>query len=122
MANHNLRRKFFDAQSAAPDAAKRAMGFILEVYKIERAALDNDLLGMPDHLEMRQTASMAVMDDFKAWLEAEQGRHPPRGPMGEAIGYTDPHLPVARPPSTSAPTSLRTRSSSPWDSSPQHAC
>ncbi len=102
----HLRRKFFDARAAAPDAAKRAMDFILEVYKIERAALDNDLLGTPEHLEMRQTASRAVMDEFKAWLVAEQGRHPPRGPMGEAIGYalgqwdaltlflTDPHLPI----------------------------
>ena len=46
------------------------------------------------------------MDDFKAWLLTEQGRHPPRGPMGEAIGYalsqwnpltlflTDAHLPI----------------------------
>jgi transposase len=102
----HLRRKFFDAQSAAPDAAKCAMDFILEVYKVERAALDNDLLGTPEHLEMRQSRSRAVMDEFKAWLEAEQPRHPPRGPMGEAIGYalgqwraltlflTDQHLPV----------------------------
>jgi transposase len=102
----HLRRKFFDAQSAAPDAAKRAMDFILEVYKVERAALDNDLLGTPEHLEMRQGRSREVMDEFKAWLDAEQPRHPPRGPMGEAIGYAlgqwdaltlfliDPHLPV----------------------------
>lgn len=27
------------------------------------------------------------MDDFRTWLLAEQGRHPPRGPMGDAIGY-----------------------------------
>jgi transposase len=102
----HVRRKFFDAQSTAPDAAKRAMDFILEVYKIERAALDADLLGTPEHLEMRHTASRAVMDDFKAWLDAERPRHPPKGPMGEAISYalgqwdaltlflTDPHLPI----------------------------
>jgi transposase len=102
----HLRRRFFDAQSAAPDAAKAAMDFILDVYRIERAALDADLLGTPEHLEMRQTQSKAVMEDFKAWLVAEQARHPPRGPMGEAIGYalgnwdaltlflTDPHLPI----------------------------
>jgi transposase len=102
----HLRRKFFDAQSAAPQAAKRAMDFILEVYKVERAALDNDLLGTPEHLEMRRTRSRAVMIGFRAWLEAEQPRQPPRGPMGEAIKYalgqwkaltlflTDQHLPV----------------------------
>jgi transposase len=102
----HVRRKFFDAQSAAPEAAKQAMDFILEVYRIERAALDADLLGTAEHLEMRQTESKAVMEDVKAWLEAEQPRHPPRGPLGEAIGYalgqwdaltlflTDPHLPI----------------------------
>jgi transposase len=102
----HLRRRFFDAQSAAPDAAKKAIGFILDVYRIERAVLDADLLGTPEHLEMRQTQSKAVMDEFRTWLHAEQGRHPPRGAMGEAIGYalgqwrplmlflTDPHLPI----------------------------
>ena len=82
------------------------MDLILEVYRIERAALDADLLGTPKHLEMRQTESTAVMAEFKAWLDAEQGRHLPKGPMGEAINYTlgqwaaltlfltDPHLPV----------------------------
>jgi len=55
---------------------------------------------------MRQTQSKAAMDDLKAWLLAEQGRHPPRGPMGDAISYalgnwdaltlflTDAHLPI----------------------------
>ncbi len=102
----HVRRKFFDAQAAAPAAAKQAMDFILEVYKVERAALDADLLGTAEHLEMRQTSSRAVMDEFKAWLDAEHGRHPPKGPMGEAIGYalgqwdaltlflTDQHLPI----------------------------
>jgi transposase len=102
----HLRRRFFDAQSAAPDSAKKAMDFILGVYRIERAALDADLLGTHEHLEMRQTQSKAVMADFKAWLLAEQPRYPPRGPMGDAIGYalgnwealtlflTDPHLPI----------------------------
>ena len=102
----HVRRRFFDALSAAPDAAKHAIGLILNVYRIERAALDADLLGTPEHLTMRQTASKTVMDEFKAWLDAEQGRHLPKGPMGEAINYalgqwdaltlflTDPHLPI----------------------------
>jgi transposase len=102
----HARRKFFDAQSTAPAAAKRAMELILELYKIERAALDADLLGTPEHLAMRQTRSGAVVDEIKAWIEAEQGRHPPRSPIGAAIGYalgqwdaltlflTDPHLPI----------------------------
>jgi transposase len=102
----HLRRKFFDAKSSAPEAAQRAMDFILDVYRIERAALDNDVLGTDERLQMRQTASRAVMDDFKAWLDAEQPRHPPKSAIGEAMGYalgqwealtlflTDQHLPI----------------------------
>jgi len=102
----HLRRKFFEAQSTAPDAAKQAMDYILDVYRIERAALDADLLGTPEHLGMRQTQSRVVMEAFKAWLDLEQTRQLPKSPIGEAIGYalgqwdaltlflTDPHLPI----------------------------
>jgi transposase len=102
----HLRRRFFDAQSTAPEAAKKAMNFILDVYRVERAALDADLLATPEHLELRQTESRAVMEDFKAWLDEEAPRHPPKSPLGEAISYalgqwgaltlflTDPHLPI----------------------------
>jgi transposase len=102
----HLRRKFFDAQSAAPDAARKAMDFILEIYRVERAALDTEVLGTAEHLRMRQTRSAAVMREFHDWLIAEQPKHLPRGPMGEAITYalgqwdalslflTDAHLPI----------------------------
>jgi len=102
----HLRRRFFDALSSAPEAARTAMNFILEIYKVERAALDADILGTPEHLAMRQSRSKEVMEEFKAWLDAEQPQHLPSGPMGEAIGYalnqwsalqlflTDAHLPV----------------------------
>lgn len=102
----HLRRKFFDAQSAAPEAAKTAMNFILEIYRVERAALDSEVLGTPEHLAMRQDHSKKVMNEFHRWLLAERAKHLPRGPMGEAIHYaltqwdaltlflTDAHLPV----------------------------
>ena len=82
----HVRRKFFDARPTSPEA-QAAMDFIVEVYKVERAALDDDLLGTEAHLAMRQSRSRQVMSDFKAWLEAEQPKHLPRGPMGEAISY-----------------------------------
>jgi len=83
----HLRRKFFDALSAAPDAARTAMNSILDVYRVERAAADQDVLGTPQHLAMRETRSRAVMNAFRAWLEEEQPKHLPNGPMGEAIRY-----------------------------------
>jgi transposase len=102
----HLRRKFFEAQSTAPELAKIAMDYILDVYRIERAALEADLLDTPEHLKMRQTRSAVVMDAFKAWLDLEEAQQLPKSPIGEAIGYalgqwdaltlflTDPHLPV----------------------------
>ena len=83
----HLRRKFFEAQSTAPELAKIAMDYILDVYRIERAALDADVLGTSEHLEMRQTQSAAVMEAFKAWLDLEEARQLPKSPIGQAIGY-----------------------------------
>jgi len=82
----HLRRKFFDALSFSP-VAQRVLDLILEVYKVERAALDKEILGTPAHLLMRQERSRKVMDELKALLLAEQQKHLPKGPMGDAIGY-----------------------------------
>ena len=102
----HLRRKFFEAQSTSPVLAKIAMDYILDVYRVERAALDADLLGTAQHLEMRQTEKAAVMEAFKAWLDLEEARQLPKSPIGQAIGYalgqwdaltlflSDQHLPI----------------------------
>ncbi len=82
----HLRRKFFDARNFSP-AAQRVLDLILEIYKVERAALDKEILGTPAHLAMRQARSQQVMDELKALLLTEQPKHLPKGPMGEAIGY-----------------------------------
>ena len=102
----HVRRKFFDAQSTAPEAAKQAIEYIHDLYRIERAALDEALLGTPEHLHMRRTESAVIIEAFKAWLDVEREQHPPKSPIGEAIRYTlgqwdaltlfltDPHLPI----------------------------
>ncbi len=54
---------------------------------MERAALDQEILGTPAHLAMRQARSQQVMDELKVLLLAEQPKHLPKGPMGEAVGY-----------------------------------
>jgi len=82
----HLRRKFFDARNFSP-AAHRVLDLILEIYKVERAALDQEILGTPAHLAMRQARSRQVMDELKVLLLAEQPKHLPKGPMGEAVGY-----------------------------------
>ena len=63
------------------------MDFILDVYRVECAAWEAGLAGTPAHLAMRQERSKPVMEAFHAWLEAEQPKHLPKGPMGDAIKY-----------------------------------
>ncbi len=83
----HARRKFFEALSTAPAEATQAMDFILELYRVERAAWETGLARTPAHLAMRQERSKPVMEAFHAWLEAERPKHLPKGPMGEAIKY-----------------------------------
>jgi transposase len=82
----HLRRRFFDALSSAPQA-RRALDLILEVYKVERVASDQGIVGTAKHLALRQEKSCQAMQDLRDWLEAERSKHLPKGPLGEAIGY-----------------------------------
>lgn len=83
----HARRKFFEALSTAPAEAKQAMDFILELYRVECASWEAGLAGSPAHLAMRQERSKPVMEAFRAWLDAEQPKHLPKGPLGDAIKY-----------------------------------
>ncbi len=83
----HVRRKFFEARSTAETAADEAMAIILEIYRIEARALRARILRTPEHRALRQTESRAVMQRFHAWLQAQQDRWPPKGPLGKAIAY-----------------------------------
>src|SRR5260370_33458246 len=81
----HLRRKFFDARNFSP-AAHRVLDLILEIYKAERAALDQEILGTPAHLAMRQARSQQGTAQLKGLLLAYQPKHLPQVPHGEAAG------------------------------------
>jgi transposase len=81
------RRKFFEALGSAPVEARQALDLILAVYRVEHEAKARRIVGAPEHLALRQTVSRAAMDRFHAWLLEQQPRHPPKGPLGVAIGY-----------------------------------
>src|SRR6266540_7305725 len=85
--NAHTRRGFFDALGSDEVAARTALDFILEIYKVEERAKETGIAGTAEHLTLRQTISRKVMDEFKAWLDAEKPKHLPKGPMGAAIGY-----------------------------------
>jgi transposase len=83
----HTRRGFFDALGDDASAARTALDYILEIYKVEERAKETGIAGTAEHLALRQQISRKVMDDFKAWLDAEKPKHLPKGPMGAAIGY-----------------------------------
>ncbi len=85
--NAHTRRGFFDALGSDEVAARTALDFILEIYKVEERAKETGIAGTAEHLALRRTISRKVMDEFKAWLDAEKPKHLPKGPMGAAIGY-----------------------------------
>lgn len=82
----HARRKFFDALSFAAEA-RQPLDFILELYRVERAAKDAGIQGSPEHLQLRQTRSQPVMENFRAWLTTQQTLHQPKSPMRKAINY-----------------------------------
>jgi len=83
----HVRRYFYEALPTAPEA-KRALEFILDLYRVEHEATEQGIVRTPAHLALRGERSAPIRDRFKAWLDAEKPRHLPKGPMGTAIQYT----------------------------------
>ena len=110
----HLRRKFVDARSKDEAACAKALDLILAVYRVEHQAKELGIVRTPAHRELRQTKGKAAMAALKAWLDAEQSRHLPKGPMGKAIQYAlnqwstlqpaldDPRIPIDNNNSESA--------------------
>lgn len=82
----HVRRRFFDALATAPEA-RQAMDLILELYRVEAQARDADVVRTAAHRELRQLRSAPVLEQLHAWLEEQAPRHPPKGPLGQAISY-----------------------------------
>lgn len=83
----HVRRKFFDALGAAPEAARQALDLILDIYRVEHVARAQGIVRTPQHLEMRLTDGRTAMDRLHAWLVEHKELHPPKGPLGGAIRY-----------------------------------
>lgn len=83
----HVRRKFFDALPTAPEA-QTALDLILELYRVEHHAAKSGGLGTAEHLEARRTTSAATVEKIRDWMAAEEPKHPPKSPLGQAIRYT----------------------------------
>jgi transposase len=102
----HLRRKLFEARQAAGDEADQAIDLIRPLFRVEHEALGLDIIGTPEHLEMRAQRSKPIVDDFFDWVKDVRPRLLPKSPLAEALGYaerqrerlelflTDPRVPI----------------------------
>jgi transposase len=83
----HVRRKFFQAKDLAPEECKHALDTILELYKVEYQAAEENILGSDKHLAMRKSKSKKIVEDFQEWLKEQKGRFAPQSRMGRAVRY-----------------------------------
>jgi transposase len=82
----HVRRYFFESLKTAP-VAQEALDLITELYRVEHDAKEQRL-SESAHLELRKLRAGPIRGRFKAWLDAQRSRHPPKSPLGVAIRYT----------------------------------
>jgi transposase len=68
-------------------SAEVALGYIGQLYRIEKAARAEEL--SPSEIQRsRIDKAKPVLEEFKAWLEMRKNQTPPQGFLGKAINYT----------------------------------
>lgn len=82
----HARRYLFDALATAPEA-REGLDIILELFLVERKALNQNLVGTKQHLALRRRRSAPVLAKLLAWRERMLPLFEPRSPMGTALKY-----------------------------------
>jgi transposase len=82
----HARRKFLDAEKTDPELAGEALDRIRLLFAVERRAKDEGLDADP-RLALRQSKSVPVLEELRAWLGAAETKVLPKSPMGGAIRY-----------------------------------
>ncbi|WP_437997201.1 IS66 family transposase [Sorangium sp. So ce185] len=80
----HCRRRFFEAMSSDRERAMTALGFIHQLFAIDKATKD---LAPSRRTEQRRSSAQPVLDAFRAWLDKEELLVLPRSPIAGAIGY-----------------------------------
>ena len=101
----HVRRKFFEAKTTAPEA-EHVLKQIKSLYQIEYDAKSRNIFASTEHLELRKTRAGPILEEIDKYLGEQVGLHPPKSPMGKAMGYaknnwqelnhflTDPNIPL----------------------------
>lgn len=82
----HVRRKFFDAKKNNASLANYALDLIRNLYAIEET-LREEKYSDEQMLEIRQTKSIPLLNQFKEWLKENLLKVTPKSPIGVAIGY-----------------------------------
>jgi len=80
----HLRRKFVDAEKAAPEVARDAIDLLRVLYAVEKQARDASIA---DRLRLRQDRSAPLLTTLRDKLLAWKDQLLPKHPMAEAINY-----------------------------------
>ena len=81
----HARRYFFDAKASDPARALPALGFIQQLYAVEREVKGADAA---TRRARRTEQALPVLARFRRWLDDQADRLLPKSPIGEAVGYT----------------------------------
>jgi transposase len=80
----HARRYWWKALDTDPERARKALAFMGELFRIERALAT----GPPEaRLKARRAESRPIVDAFFAWCQEEAGRALDETPTAKAIGY-----------------------------------
>jgi transposase len=90
----HARRKFYEARDSDSERAHRMLGWIRQLYAIEKQATEQ---AQQLHLDqqatwtlrqgLRQEQSVSLLTAMRQWLDVEKGHVLPKSPIGEAISY-----------------------------------
>jgi len=88
----HARRKFMEVQKGQgkgrnPGSAEVALSYIQKIYAAESEARRKKYTGS-QLVELRQSKSKPVLDDFFNWLSKKVLQVPPKSLMGKAVNYT----------------------------------
>ena len=83
----HLRRRLFEAHSTPGDDAQVGIDKMRPLFRIEHEATALDIVGTPEHFDMRQQRSKPIVAEFFEWADALRSRVLPKSPLGAALTY-----------------------------------
>jgi transposase len=85
LCNAHARRKFHDARKIDPLISHTALAYYKRLYAVEK---EIKALDPPEKYQVRQARSVAIFQEYKAWLESiTEAQALPKSPIRQAIQY-----------------------------------